>query len=270
MLQRLHLSPEVDGNIWQYANLASANHRHRHLELELNVVTRGSGVYLLGSQRYEIGRGDLLWLFPAQEHVLMEQTANFQMWIAVFKRRAIRRVAIDASASPLLQPSLREDACRRLTLPELAQYHELFTELASSPEPGLLNVGLAYVLLRAWKDFHTAALIPKCEVHPAVERAARMIRDGAAPSHLHDLARSAGLSPSRLSRLFKSQTGSSIVEFRNRQRLERFWQIYGDRQHSTMLSAALDAGFGSYPQFHRVFRSAMGCSPARYGHQRRS
>ena len=35
-----------------------------------------------------------------------------------------------------------------------------------------------------------------------------------------------------------------------------------------MLDAALEAGFGSYPQFHRVFKRVIGCSPAKH-HTRR-
>jgi AraC-like DNA-binding protein len=31
-----------------------------------------------------------------------------------------------------------------------------------------------------------------------------------------------------------------------------------------MLDAALEAGFGSYPQFHRVFKRVIGCSPGSY------
>jgi AraC-like DNA-binding protein len=34
-----------------------------------------------------------------------------------------------------------------------------------------------------------------------------------------------------------------------------------------MLAAALEAGFGSYPQFHRIFRRVMGCSPGEYRYQ---
>jgi AraC-like DNA-binding protein len=31
-----------------------------------------------------------------------------------------------------------------------------------------------------------------------------------------------------------------------------------------MLDAALEAGFGSYPQFHRVFKRMMGHSPMQF------
>jgi AraC-like DNA-binding protein len=105
-------------------------------------------------------------------------------------------------------------------------------------------------------------------VHPAIERTARLLLSDENNYSLPQLARRAGLSPSRLSRLFKQQTGLSIVEFRNRQRMQRFLTRYelerDSGRRSTLLNAALDAGFGSYPQFHRVFRQVAGCSPAEY------
>lgn len=265
MRQYLHLPPEVDGNVWRYSNLASANRRHTHAELELNLVTRGLGTYLLGNRRYQIRRGDLLWLFPAQEHVLIEQTADFQMWIAVFKRRAVKRVATDPSARALLSRNLERESCRRLTEYELGRLEELFAELAGSPgQTGLLNAGLGYVLLHAWRCFQSAADVPVRDVHPAVERAATLLRDNPATLSLDGLARRAGLSSMRLSRLFKEQMGFAMVDFRNRLRLERFMEIYGTGQRKTMLAAALEAGFGSYPQFHRVFKRVVGCAPGRY------
>ena len=79
---------------------------------------------------------------------------------------------------------------------------------------------------------------------------------------LATLARSAGLSPSHLSRLFKAQTGVSITQFRNQQRLRRFQELYGRGRRTTALAAALGAGFGSYAQFHRVFRELTGRNPS--------
>jgi AraC-like DNA-binding protein len=274
MLQRLKLPAELDGRAWRYANPAGANRRHHHAELELNLVTRGSGTYLLGNRHYQIRRGDLLWLFPAQEHVLFEQAADFEMWVVVFKRRMIRRVATDPKARVLLQRNFTKGACRRLKQHDLVRFEELFAGLAEdSTEPelvnaGLVNAGLAYALLQAWKCFEQAGDVPVREVHPAVERAARFMLDGTTSCGLEELAERVGLSPSRLSRLFKQQTGLSVVEFRNRQRMERFLSRYeGAAEKQTLLNAALEAGFGSYPQFHRVFRQVVGCSPG--GYQRR-
>jgi AraC-like DNA-binding protein len=272
MLQRLKLPANFDGMAWRYANPAGANRRHRHAELELNLVTRGLGTYLLGNRHYQIRRGDILWLFPAQEHVLIEQTPDFQMWIVVFRRRLINRSATDLASLPLQQRSFAGDTCRRLRQQDLSRFEELFAQLANTAnEPGLLNASLAYALLHAWKCFDRAGEVPVHSVHPAVERTARLLLSDDNSYSLPQLARRAGLSPSRLSRLFKQQTGLSIVEFRNRQRMQRFLDRYelerNSGRQSTLLNAALDAGFGSYPQFHRVFRQVAGCSPAE--HQRR-
>lgn len=265
MRQRLHIPNALDGSLWRYGNAASANRRHTHAELEFNLVTRGSGTYLVGNRRYGIRRGDLLWLFPAQEHVLIEQSAEFEMWIAVFRRKAVKRAATDADSLALLRPSLEGEACRRVTQDDLARLEELFAEIAGChKQAGLFNSGLGYALLHSWQCFQRAAGVAVRDVHPAVERAARLIRDEKDSLSLNEMARRSGLSPARLSRLFKQQTGFAMADFRNRKRMERFVEIYGTGQRHTMLDAALEAGFGSYAQFHRIFRRNMGCSPGEY------
>ena len=262
MRQALELPKALAGQLWHYRNLGRANAMHRHAELEFNLVTRGSGRYLLENRRYQIRRGDLLWLFPAQEHVLIEQTLDFEMWIGVGKPGLVRRLATDPGTAVLRRSDPPGDYCRRLPLPGLARLERLFSEIvAAQDRPGLFNAGLAYALLSAWREFEQAAEVPVHDVHPAVEKAARLIRDDATGLKLDALARQSGLSPHRLSRLFKEQTGIALVDFRNRQRVERFLAIYGAGQRHTMLDAALEAGFGSYPQFHRVFKRLTGHSP---------
>jgi AraC-like DNA-binding protein len=197
--------------------------------------------------------------------VLIEQSSEFEMWIAVFRRKVVKRTATDADALALLQPSLASEACRRLAQADLARLENLVAELAGSHEhSGLFNAGLSYALLHAWQCFERATEVAVHDVHPAVERAARLIHDQAASLSLDEMARHAGLSPARLSRLFKQQTGFAMADFRNRKRLERFFDIYGTGQRHTMLAAALEAGFGSYAQFHRIFKRNAGCSPGEY------
>lgn len=265
MRQRLELPAGLDGNLWHYRNLGRANAMHHHAELEFNLVTQGRGRYLLERRKYEIRRGDLLWLFPAQEHVLVEQTLDFEMWIGVCRPAVVRRMATDVGSKILRQPDPPGDFCRRLPEPALARLEKLFSEIVGVPDqPGLFNAGLSYAFLSAWRQFEQAADVPVRDVHPAVEKAARLIHDNVGAFRLPELARRAGLSAHRLSRLFKQQTGVALVDFRNRQRVERFLEIYGTGQRRTMLDAALEAGFGSYPQFHRVFRRVMGCSPGKH------
>jgi AraC-like DNA-binding protein len=71
------------------------------------------------------------------------------------------------------------------------------------------------------------------------------------------------ISLSRLARVFKSEMGMSLVEYRNRLRLDRF-SVLLDRGRTNLLEAALAAGFGSYAQFHRVFRALRNVTPREY------
>lgn len=262
MRQRLQLPAELDGDLWYYRHHGRANAMHHHAELEFNLVTQGFGLYLLANRKYAVRRGDLLWLFPAQEHVLVEQSPEFEMWIGVAKPKSIRRIATDPGTQVLCQSNPAGEYCRRLSQPAFARLETLVAEVSTAREqPGLFNAGLNYILLTAWNHFIHADDVPVQDVHPAVERAARHIRDRDNTLDLKELARHAGLSAPRLSRLFKQQTGVALVDFRNRQRVEKFLALYGTGQRLTMLDAALAAGFGSYPQFHRVFKRVTGRSP---------
>ena len=69
-----------------------------------------------------------------------------------------------------------------------------------------------------------------------------------------EIAAKLDISLSRLVRVFKGQMGMSLVAYRNRLRLERFSALLANGR-TTLLDAALAAGFGSYAQFHRVFRA---------------
>ena len=75
-----------------------------------------------------------------------------------------------------------------------------------------------------------------------------------------ELAHKLGTSAGNLGRAFKATLGESLVDYKNRQRLQRFLSLV-DPCGGNLLEAALEAGFGSYAQFHRVFRRSFGCTP---------
>jgi AraC-like DNA-binding protein len=57
--------------------------------------------------------------------------------------------------------------------------------------------------------------------------------------------------------------GASFVEHRARARVAHFLALVQDGRRN-LLEAALDAGFGSYSQFHRVFTRVAGVRPRDY------
>jgi AraC-like DNA-binding protein len=265
MKEILALEAGVDGRVVRHAAGDRRPRPHRHAELEVNLIMRGTATYLLRERRYELTPGTLTWLFPGQDHVLVDESRDHELWWAVFRPGLVARTATTAQTRLLGESKPAGRFSRRLDAQQARRLDGLFRELrtADGVDDALLNAGLSYLLVLAWRAFLTSDdLIEGVDVHPAVETVARLLRADPGAADLTALARTAGLSPSHLSRLFKAQTGVSISRFRNQQRVQRFLLLYGDGRETTALAAALDAGFGSYAQFYRVFLAHTGHRPS--------
>ena len=265
MTEDLGLVPGLDGHVGHHLATDGPPRAHRHAELELDLVVRGSASYLLDDRRYELTPRTLTWLFPGQDHVLVDESADHELWWVVFSPALVSRAATGARARTLQERDPAGQFSRRIDASSAARLGALLGELHGSEpvDDELLNAGIAYLLLFAWRAFlESDDPVAGVELHPAVETVARILRSDPEAGDLDALAGKAGLSPSHLSRIFKAQTGVSITRFRNQQRLERFTALYGQGRRTTAIAAALEAGFGSYAQFYRVLRAETGRTPA--------
>ncbi|CAM3681866.1 helix-turn-helix domain-containing protein [Cohnella lubricantis] len=77
------------------------------------------------------------------------------------------------------------------------------------------------------------------------------------------LARQVGLSVSRLSHLFKQETGQTVVEYLNRMRVRQAAMLM-ERQGRHASEAALDVGYQNYNHFAEQFVKYIGVSPRAY------
>jgi AraC-like DNA-binding protein len=264
MKETLSIPAGLDGEAWHYHWTNYVHFPHRHDELESNLIVRGTAKYILGERRYDLARNTQIWFFREQEHLLFDKSPDFEMWILVFRSPLVRKVC-----GKKYRVLLEDDPgyfCKPLAEHQAARLRKLYDELREVKEdPARFNAGLGYALLSAWSaQCAEERITPSFDIHPAVERAARLIHDETEPVGIEELGAKAGLSASRLSRLFKEQTGVSLVEYRNKERLKRFLALYDQGRQISMMDAALSAGFGSYPQFHRIFKQLMGCGPAEY------
>jgi len=270
---RWRIPPEIDGLVLHGTAAGDPGRsgsaaRHHHAELEVHFVTHGRGVFVVGERLVEAEPGTVLWIPPYREHTLLDPTPDFRRWMLLARPRLVRRTLPPGEARELLRRSPRRSeppAWRTLSPHRARALDGLFAEAlpGGREHHGVYNASVAYVLTRAFKAFGDAETLPAwSELHPAVAAAVRLLRDGAPGIGRRDLARRCGASEWHLSKLFHEQIGTTLVAFRNRCRIERFLALYGDGTRVKMTAAALDAGFGSYPQFHRVFRATMGHAPA--------
>ncbi len=238
---------------------------HCHDELEVNLALRGRASYLLGSRRYVLEADTLVWLFPCQEHILLECSLNFEMWVVVFRPKLVTKIGKSRGYNLLKEKDPAGYFCKRITSLHKQQLDRLFADISSTDDEMLYNTGLAYALPLAWSIYSTThEMSPNTDIHPAVENAVQLLRKNPFHDDLTTVANCSGLSPARLSRLFKQQIGVPMVHFRNRLRIERCLNLYCNGRRKNIMLTALDAGFGSYPQFHREFTRIMGCSPAKF------
>lgn len=266
MKEKLKISPGANG----FASLIAGQFRriapHYHDELEVNLVLTGKASYLFGNRRVPLQASSMIWLFPSQEHVLIDWSHDFSMWVVVFKPGLVERCSGRGERRILRSADPGDIFCRQIDSRGLDFLNHVYEgALGGNQDLEFINAALGYALVASWQAFQfSSESISRSDVHPAVAKAARLVSNADAPISLDRLAQAAGLSAARLSRLFKRQTGISLTSFRQRKCLERFLRLYRTGARYTLIEAALLAGFGSYPQFHRVFCRGMGMNPATY------
>ena len=289
MLENLRLHARYDGFVFlaESARGAAWLATHHHVELELNLVVRGSLTYVTDGRRYTFSRGELLWLFPAQKHRVVDRSTDAQYYVAVFKPSMIRRSCHGPTYAGLrrkrvagggmlhtLIPPADFDLLRRLLDilvadgpdPDVLNREAGFGLSAKfrfmHRDPDGLNAGLRHLLLLCWRH-QVAGARSASEVllHPAVVRALDVLRRDPDAGTLAQLAARCGVSKAYLSRIFARQVGAPLARFRNSSRLDRFWESHRKPPQKTLTEAAFAAGFGSYAQFYKVFRAAYGRGP---------
>lgn len=285
----LKLGPAYDGFLFlaESARNPPSLRSHRHNELELNIVARGHVTYVTSAGRFTFGPRTLLWLFPAQEHQLVDRSDDAQNYVAVFKPGMIQRACRSAKYRELLRKTVEGDRVVHTVLDPagfdfLCHLMERMMRGSLDPDilnresgygagsdfhyehgdPDALNAGLHHLLLLCW-GLQSEGVPGRrgVELHPSISKALRLLADDAWTGSLESLAGECGLSGAHFSRLFASQVGVPVSRYRNSLRLGRFWEQMRKPVRPTLMEAVLAAGFGSYAQFYKVFSNAYGAGP---------
>ena len=257
---RLHLE-KFTNPLWRQRIL-----RHAHRFFEAHLVIRGRAIVVAGKMRFDLPPGSLLLIPPTLEHLTLEASPTLQRWCLCLRIGAVRQALTPEEATSLL--SKRSGIqCRQVARFELDELSRVLSDVADQQRRGesVTNAGVAYALTRVTLAFRESE--PSGEpatLHPAVTRALSLMSGDGLLMSRDDLATQCRVSTTHLSRLFVTELGQSMRDVRNRKRLDRFLQLMETGSCDSLTDAALEAGFGSYSQFHRVFKRLTGRSPSEW------
>ena len=269
-IDELGVDPALGGAVWQLTGRYERRSRgHRHPEWEFNLLMGGRATYLVGDRRVELRRGTGVWLLPTQPHLLLESSERARMWIAVIDTALIAEIAdtpgFGAWAAWLAGHGPDGPLVRGYTEPDAALLDGLCRRLAESPPPppARRRPLLATLFAEAWLAHGRGTPHPVGpHLHPGVAAAAAWLAEHAASAEADSitaLAERVHVSRSHLSRLFHAQIGCTLIDFRNRLRVQRFIEL--GRAGHPLAEAADAAGFRDYTQAYRQTRTHLGRSP---------
>jgi AraC-like DNA-binding protein len=235
-------------HIWRHAP-ATTRPRHFHAEPELNWVAAGNARFGMGEAVLSVFPGDLLWWPPGHDHVLLDASPDFDLFvIGVTQEFSSRALSLGSE-------SAREERVRsRLPSTEFARWKELSAAPVNPSDVPAIEARVGDL----WREAHAyRTTLPF--MHTLTRRTMLSLRRSPELTR-DDVAHLVRAYPTEVSRRFHKDMGLTLTAYRTRLRLLRFIHAV-DNGADNWLAAALDAGFGSYSQCNRSFRQTLGCAP---------
>lgn len=215
-------------------------------------MVRGSATFGVGDRIARVDAGDLLAFPSGQDHVLLEASPDLYLYA----------IGLDPHYSADVLGAARETVIPlqvRLNSNELDAVLDRAASLVD-------RTGADQMGAELWQRVHWLG-------RRAVERATRGIHvltrrtlqlvEREPEFGLDVLSGELRAHPSEISRHFHRDVGMTLVRYRMRLRLLHFIRLIDTGKHDLM-TAASTAGFGSYSQCHRTFRSELGCAPREF------
>jgi AraC-like DNA-binding protein/mannose-6-phosphate isomerase-like protein (cupin superfamily) len=260
-----------------YRRMVGDNWMHWHDYYELWVATKGSGEYRCGNHRFAFSPGDIVLVDPLKLHGVLRMERAHMPLVIFFRTEAIAATASEVDLAFLSAFDHRPESMPPIVRFESSDAGPILSainRLARSWFEGVgssrlvdLKFHLLEVLLRLRAAFPAVEPVLRETAPVRAEREARLGHVLEYVSHhFHtpisqpEVARVAGMSPSRFRIFFKETTGWGFADYLRDFRLERAAELLRDCSES-VAAIAYRTGFADQSHLQRLFKSKYGISP---------
>ena len=246
LTKALHIDPEDHISVERRASSSFPLHAHEYYELE--VIESGSGTLLLNGKRYDISRGSLYMLSPADFHEIVTKD-GLTLWNISFDNMKVIAENELMLNTPLFTV-ISDD--------KLQKFSKAAELLLLEHKTGKNSFQLLRYILLEFCAMHpdSAGISP---IDQAMLFIKTHFRDSPSLSDTADLV---GLSPVYLGSLFKKTTGQSYTEYLTACKLSCAAMLLQNGINVT--DSCFSSGFGSLSGFLYAFKKYNGIPPAEY------
>ncbi len=251
------------------------SYMHRHHCLELNLCLNGQGRYYIGEQEYPIETGDLFIINDLEYHQAINLSGNMKLLVLVFTPDMILKESADYNLIRTFY-EWKRGFQHRITAAEEAAALMLEMEREYREKKigyqTILKATLLKLLALLYRSFaeteSSAAQVRRFQtayntLAPAIFYIEQHLRE---PITLAQLAEAVSLNANYFSGLFSSLMGIRVSEYILQKRLKYAAGLLVSTDQS-VLSVAMESGFGNISYFNRVFRKQFALTPGQYRKQ---
>lgn len=248
---------------------------HTHDYIEIVYVTAGSALELVDDERYEVRRGDLLFINYGATHAfqphepfsyinicfkpesLAENVITPENAFAVLQLTAIDELRRESDDSMISFGGAEREEIEEIVNTMLREYTERGPSWRTMLE-SYMNILIVRILRRVRFDTtdHAERDVWE-ELSDYID--ANIDSDLTLPT----LAGKCFYNPSYFSRVFKERFDMSLTEYINRRRIDYAIRLFHDTDLSSK-EVAIRSGFSSKSSFHRIFTKITGRPPSDY------
>lgn len=253
---------------------------HNHDCLELNYVAKGTGVYVIGDNRYEISQGDLLVINNCEYHIALDRE-DLLLKVIVFNPDMVwqNNSLMDYK---YLQTFFewKSNFKHHFSADDLMVEHiaTLFYEIENEwnhRQEGyrlvikallLKMLALLYRGFALKKETSEKVLKFQTEYNRIVDAVAYIDENYCNQIELKQLSDLVHLSPNYFSAVFNHVMSTSVSNYINKKRINYACMQLQTTQMN-ICEIALKAGFNDVSHFNRIFKSQLHISPKKYREQ---